>query len=151
MAAVPVSARWLSGVGAVAFLLPAWSIHRGYGPGGLVLYVFGLGCAVVCAVPPFFSDEKRLRVACTAGGAVVTVVSAPFVFVGALFARFLYYGTLYLAFLALPVTAVAGLVAGFQRAKGRDRGRGPARFAWACAALTLTGWLAVSAWILTLR
>ncbi|MFE4976605.1 hypothetical protein ACFRAR_31450 [Kitasatospora sp. NPDC056651] len=151
MVTVPLSARWLSGVGALAFLLPVWGIHRGYGPGGVMMYVFGLACAVACAVPPFFSDEKRLRIACTAGGAVVVVVSAPFVFVGALFARFLYYGTLYLAFLALPVTAVAGLVAGFQRAKGRECGRGPARFAWACAALTVTGWLGVSAWILTLR
>ncbi|MFE4520397.1 hypothetical protein ACFRMQ_40335 [Kitasatospora sp. NPDC056783] len=151
MVTVPVSARWLSGVGAVAFLLPVWSIHRGFGQGGVELYVFGLGCAVVCAVPPFFSSEKRLRIACAAGGVVVVVVSAPFVFAGAIFVGWLYYGTVYLAFLALPVTAVAGLVAGFQRAKGRECGRGPARFAWVCAAVAPAGWLGVSAWIVTLR
>ncbi|MFJ9440847.1 hypothetical protein ACIRRH_03120 [Kitasatospora sp. NPDC101235] len=147
MVRVPVSARWLSGLGAAAFLLPVWCIAQGYGLGGVELYVFGLGCAAACAVPPFFSDSKRLRIACTVGGVVVVLVSTPFAFVGMLFLMWLYHGVGYLAFLALPVTAVAGLVAGFQRANGPQFGRRAAGFAWACAAITTAGWLSITGWV----
>ncbi|WP_316520632.1 hypothetical protein [Kitasatospora brasiliensis] len=144
---MPWSARWLSGLGAVAFLLPVWCIGLGYGPGGVELYIFGLFCAAACAVPPFFSEARQLRIACTVGGVIVVVVSAPFAFVGLIFAMWIYHGVGYLAFLALPVTAVAGLTAGFQRAKGPRAGRGAAGFAWVCAAVTIGGWLGFTGWV----
>ncbi|MFD4654467.1 hypothetical protein ACFWP2_02435 [Kitasatospora sp. NPDC058444] len=147
---MPVSARWLSGLGAGAFLLPTSLLVMGYGTVGALLVLPALLCTVACFVPPFFSDPKRLRVACTVAGVVVALVSAPFAFLGMIFAIPFWYGTVYLAFLALPVTAIAGLSAGFQRARGRERGRATARFAWAAGAFALVGWMALAGVAITL-
>ncbi|MEU1288140.1 hypothetical protein [Kitasatospora sp. NPDC005856] len=147
---MPVSARWLSGLGAGAFLLPTSLLAMGYGTGGMLLLLPALLCLVVCFVPPFFSDPKRLRVACTVAGVVVALVSAPFAFLGMIFAVPFWYGTVYLAFLALPVTAIAGLSAGFQRARGREWGRPAARFAWAAGGTALVGWVALAGIAVTL-
>ncbi|MFF7989733.1 hypothetical protein ACFZDG_08090 [Kitasatospora xanthocidica] len=149
MDAVPLSARWLSGLGGVAFLLPVIAITDGFGTAGVFLYAAGLLCVVACAVPPFFRDPKRFRVACAAAGMVVAAASIPSGLVGILFAVAIESRPLYLAFLALPVTAIAGLIAAFQRARGRDCGRRAAVVAWLCAAATAVGWSAVSLWALS--
>ncbi|MEU9043762.1 MULTISPECIES: hypothetical protein [unclassified Kitasatospora] len=144
MVAVPVSARWLSGLGIVAFLLPLVPVLAGFGPAGAFLYAVGLLCAAGCAVPLFFRDPKRFRVACAAAGMGVAAVSVPLALAGLLIALAIAGWTPYLAFLALPITAIAGLIAGFQRARGRECGRGAAVVAWACAAITVIGWVCVT-------
>ncbi|GAB7186502.1 hypothetical protein ATKI12_6333 [Kitasatospora sp. Ki12] len=149
MDAVPVSARWLSGLGCVAFLLPVVAVADGFGTAGVFLYAAGLLCVVACAVPPFFRDPKRFRVACAAAGMGVAAVSIPSGLVGLLFAVTIEAWPLYLAFLALPATAIAGLIAAFQRARGRSRGRRAAVVAWGCAAATAAGWSAVTLWALS--
>ncbi|MFE6052170.1 hypothetical protein ACFQ6N_15555 [Kitasatospora sp. NPDC056446] len=140
MVAVPVSARWLSGLGVGAFLLPVVAVADGFGTAGVFLYAAGLVCAVACAVPTFFRRRDHFRVACAAAGMAVAAVSVPSGLVGVMFALAVDGWLFYLAFLLLPVTAVAGLVAGFQRARGRECGRRAVVVAWLCAAVTVTGW-----------
>ncbi|MEU8922645.1 hypothetical protein AB0D10_17170 [Kitasatospora sp. NPDC048545] len=147
MTEVPVSARWLSGLGGVAFLLPVAAVVDEFGTAGAVLYVPGLLCAVACAVPAFFRSRERFRTACAAAGMAVAAVSIPAGLIGVLYGLAIGRWTLYLAFLALPVAAVAGLVAGFRRARGRGCGRWAAMVARACAAVTVIGWGAVDAWV----
>ncbi|MFF2749141.1 hypothetical protein ACFVVA_26810 [Kitasatospora sp. NPDC058048] len=147
---MPVSARWLSGLGIGAFLLPVILAVAGYGPVGAILSAPGLVCVVACAVPPFFSDPKRLRVACTAAGVVVALVSAPFAFLGMISVVPIWYGAVYLSCLAMPVAAIAGLTAGFQRAGGRERGRPAAGFAWAAGAAVPVGWAVLTGFALSL-
>ncbi|MBV2153468.1 hypothetical protein [Kitasatospora sp. SUK 42] len=140
MVAVPVSARWLSGMGVVVFLVPVVAMAVVIGPRGTVLYVCGLLCAAACAVPAFFRYRNRFRVACAASGMGIAAVSVPPGLVGIV--ALILDGTwiLYLAFLALPTTAIAGLIAGFQRARGRECGRRAAVVAWLLVAVTVIGW-----------
>ncbi|GHF41081.1 hypothetical protein GCM10018790_18390 [Kitasatospora xanthocidica] len=145
MDAVPVSARWLSGLGVVAFLLPVVAVADELGTAAVFLYAAGLLCVVACAVPPFFRDPKRFRVACAAAGMGVAAASIPAGLVGILFAVAIEGWPLYLAFLALPSTAIAGLIAAFQRARGRECGQAAAGVAWACAAITVIGWAYITA------
>ncbi|MER7769995.1 hypothetical protein [Kitasatospora sp. NPDC096140] len=145
-----MSARVLSGLGGVVFLLPVVAVVDGFGTAGAFLYAAGLLCVAACAVPPFFGGRKHFRVACAAAGMAVAAVSVPCGLVGVLFALAVDGWPLYLAFLALPVTAIAGLIAGFQRARGRECGRRAAVVARVCAAVTATGWLAVDLWALPL-
>ncbi|MFJ8628098.1 hypothetical protein ACIRD3_35410 [Kitasatospora sp. NPDC093550] len=146
-----MSARWLSGLGGAAFLLPVVAVLDGYGAAGVSLYAAGLLCAAACAVPPFFRSRKHFRVACAAAGMGVAAVSVPCALVGVLFLLLTGAWPLYLAFLALPITAVAGLIAGFQRARGPECGRRAAVVAWVCAAVTVIGWGVVSLWALSVR
>lgn len=142
MVAVPVSARWLTGLGIVAFLLPVIPLRAGYGPAGVYFYLPVLLCVAACAVPSFFRRRDRFRVACAAAGMAVAAVSAPPGVVGLWFALALpgWGPLLYLAFLALPLTAIAALIAGFQRAEGRASGRRAVVVAWTTAAVTVIGW-----------
>ncbi|MBD0672127.1 hypothetical protein [Streptomyces sp. CBMA156] len=145
MVAVPVSARWMSGLGVGAFLLPLVSVVAGSGQG--VVSAFGLLCVLLgvmpCAVPPFFRRRDHFRVACAAAGMTVAAVSLPTGLFGVMAALFvggwLSYLTL-LALLALPATAIAGLIAGFQRARGGECGRRAAVVAWVFTAVTVIGW-----------
>ncbi|MFJ7907702.1 hypothetical protein [Kitasatospora sp. NPDC096204] len=139
---MPVSARWLTGLGIVAFLLPMPAMAAGRGTSAPVFYLPALLCVAVCAVPSFFRRRDRFRIACAAAGMTVAAVSAPPGVLGLLFAVAVpgWGWLLYLAFLALPVTAIAALIAGFQRAKGRESGQRAVTVAWAATAITVTGW-----------
>ncbi|MFI2610136.1 hypothetical protein [Kitasatospora sp. NPDC018619] len=147
---MPVSARWLSGTGLLAFLLPVVPIRQVHGAADVFLYGLGLSCAVACAVPPFFARRDRFRVACAAAGMAVAAVSVPTALFGIMAALVVDGWLLFLAFLALPVTALAGLVAGFQRAKGREFGRPAAVIAWTSGGIALVGWAALTAIAVTL-
>ncbi|MGW3229550.1 hypothetical protein [Kitasatospora sp. NPDC001095] len=137
-----MSARWLTALGIVAFLLPVIAMTAGRGTSALVFYLPALLCVAVCAVPSFFRRRDRFRIACAAAGMTVAAVSAPPGVLGLWFAVFApgWARLLYLAFLALPVTAIAALIAGFQRAKGRGSGRRAVAVAWAATAITVAGW-----------
>ncbi|MFG2904457.1 hypothetical protein ACGF13_05255 [Kitasatospora sp. NPDC048286] len=137
-----MSARWLTGLGIVAFLLPMLAMAASRRMSAPAFYLPALLCVAVCAVPSFFRRRDRFRIACAAAGMTVAAVSAPPGVLGLLFAVFApgWGWLLYLAFLALPVTAIAALIAGFQRAKGRDSGRRAVAVAWAATAITVTGW-----------
>ncbi|MGW1176099.1 hypothetical protein ACWD4P_20575 [Kitasatospora sp. NPDC002543] len=150
MVEVPVSARWLSGIGAAVFLLPLGIVVLGFSWSGLELYAVGLLLGGACAVPPFLSDPARHRRACAVAGIVITVVSAPFVFLGVVFLASIWYGAVFLACFSLPAAAVAGLTAGFQRARGREHGRLAAGIAWASGATALVGWVTLTAFVTTL-
>ncbi|MBO1415257.1 hypothetical protein [Streptomyces sp. FH025] len=140
MVVVPVSARWLSGMGIVVFLVPVVSMVAALGPDGAAVYVFGLVCAVACAVPAFFRHRNRFRVACAAAGMGIAAISVPLGLVGILFLVLDQAWIFYLAFLSLPTAAIAGLIAGFQRARGQECGRRAAVVAWVLAAVTVIGW-----------
>ncbi|MFJ6616586.1 hypothetical protein ACIQOW_03250 [Kitasatospora sp. NPDC091335] len=154
MVAVPVSARWMSGLGVGAFLLPLIPVAAGSGQG--VLSAFGLLCVMLCvvpcAVPPFFRRRDHFRVACAAAGMTLATVSVPTGLFGVMVALLVGGWLSYLALLtllALPATAIAGLIAGFQRARGGECGRRAAVVAWVFTAVTVIGWtyLAVRALI----
>ncbi|MET8541707.1 hypothetical protein ABZW03_13795 [Kitasatospora sp. NPDC004799] len=140
MVAVPMSARWLSGLGVVAFLLSVIPLVAGLGPVGVFLPGLGLLCVAACAVPPFFRRRDHFRVACAAAGMTVAAVSVPVGLFGILAVLLAHGWLLYLAFAALPATAIAGLVAGFQRAKGLRFGGPAVVVAWLFAVLTVLGW-----------
>ncbi|MFI9160736.1 hypothetical protein [Kitasatospora aureofaciens] len=96
----------------------------------VLLSAAGLLTAVVCTVPVFCRCEDRFRVACAAAGFTVVAVWVPPLIIGFLAVLPLCGWVWCLAYLFMPVAAVATLIAAFQRARGPECGRMAVAVGW---------------------
>ncbi|MFF2143142.1 hypothetical protein [Kitasatospora sp. NPDC058190] len=142
MTVVPASARWSAGVAVAVCVVPSVLIAvtcRGVDL-RLFLCAVGLLAAVVCAVPVFYRRQDRFRVACAAAGFTVAGVWVPLLILGLLAVLSLGGWAWYLAYLFMPVSAIAALIAAFQRARGPECGRVAVAFGWSAAAASVACW-----------
>ncbi|MFG2843729.1 hypothetical protein ACGF12_11225 [Kitasatospora sp. NPDC048296] len=106
----------------------------------LFLCAVGLLTAAICAVPVFCRRQDRFRVACAAAGFTVAGVWVPLLILGLLAVLGLGGWVWYLAFLFMPVAAIAALIAAFQRARGPECGRVAVALGWSAAAASVACW-----------
>ncbi|MFD8708715.1 hypothetical protein ACFV1W_40085 [Kitasatospora sp. NPDC059648] len=106
----------------------------------VLLSAVGLLTAVVCTVPVCCRREDRFRVACAAAGFTVAAVWVPLLITGFLAVLPLDGWFWYLAYLFMPVAAVATLIAAFQQARGPECGRTAVALGWLAAAASVAGW-----------